>query len=163
MQCYNCGENGHKAMDCSHPKKERTGEKTCYNCHKPGHVSRDCPEEKKPRQYDNDGDSRPYRNKDYEYKGSYQKKSYGTDDKKCFNCGKPGHFSSSCPEERKPREKKEYNNDRPPRKYNNDSYGSKGQSCFKCGQPGHISKDCDQEVQCFKCKKFGHKSFDCKE
>lgn len=37
--CYNCGEKGHIATQCSKPKMI-----SCYSCGKPGHLSRDCPE-----------------------------------------------------------------------------------------------------------------------
>ncbi|KAK2395988.1 cleavage and polyadenylation specificity factor subunit [Trifolium repens] len=36
--CCNCGEAGHSANECTHPK----GGNICYNCKKPGHFARDC-------------------------------------------------------------------------------------------------------------------------
>lgn len=81
MECYVCGEKGHKARDC--PKRlcflpklgigENSGNERpvkCYICGGFGHISRDCPSES--------GNRR---------------------ETTCYNCGKPGHISRDCPEE----------------------------------------------------------------
>jgi len=58
----------------------------------------------------------------------------------CYNCGKPGHYSASCPEPRKPR-------------------GSGGR-CYTCGQAGHISPDCPNAA-CRRCNQKGHTAVRC--
>ena len=49
--CYNCGESGHLARDCTDPNSNRRGGGggggggrggSCYNCGNPGHLARDC-------------------------------------------------------------------------------------------------------------------------
>jgi hypothetical protein len=49
--CFNCGEDGHMARDCSAPKKASSADgRRCYNCNKTaGHLAVDCPEPQKPR------------------------------------------------------------------------------------------------------------------
>ena len=49
LKCYNCGKEGHKAVDCRSPKRGRQGScKTrklkgkCNNCGKEGHKAADC-------------------------------------------------------------------------------------------------------------------------
>ena len=174
MQCFNCSETGHKAMECPQPRKERTGDRTCYNCNQSGHISRDCPAERKPR-YGNDAPQRSYggqrdggQQRDGGYNnGGYQKREYTNTNTSvtCYNCNKTGHISRDCPEERKPRQNNTEGGDRTYKKYdNNNTYDNKpkSNSCYKCGGEGHISRDCTQGVQCFKCKQGGHKSYECK-
>jgi THO complex subunit 4 len=49
-KCFNCGKDGHRAADCTEPKKETPagaeGEEknVCFQCGKPGHRARQCPE-----------------------------------------------------------------------------------------------------------------------
>jgi ATP-dependent RNA helicase DDX21 len=83
MACFNCGEAGHKSMDCSEPKKERggggdRGPMACFNCGEEGHKSMDCPEPRKER---GGGDRGPM---------------------KCYNCQEEGHGARDCPEPKKP-------------------------------------------------------------
>ena len=166
MQCFNCQEVGHRAADCTRPRKEGKNDKTCFNCQKPGHLSRDCPEERKQRSNNYEGGQRDYGNSSYRdqgYKGSYNRapefKQDRPDDRKCYNCGESGHISRDCTEERKMRQNR-FENDRPQQK-RFEGNDSRPKTCFVCQQSGHFAKECTQEVTCFKCKKAGHKSYDC--
>lgn len=63
---------------------------------------------------------------------------------KCFNCNRPGHFKSNCPNRTQKHESK---------------------VCFICSKRGHIARNCpnpNTERKCFICKNPGHLARNCK-
>ena len=81
MKCYNCGEFGHSAKNCSKGI-------ICHKCNKPGHMSKNCPSHKNDN-INNNNNNINLNNND--------NKNNEAGAIKCYNCGKIGHKMSECP------------------------------------------------------------------
>ncbi|CAL5428407.1 unnamed protein product [Camellia sinensis] len=164
--CYNCGEEGHKTVNCTsarrrkpcfvcgsleHNAKQCTKGKDCFICKKGGHRAKDCPEK---------------------YKGGFQ------NSKICLKCGESGHDMFSC--------KKNYSLDdlKEIQCYICKNFGHlccadftdtgpRELSCYRCGLLGHSGLECTRPRgettsvamesfgSCFKCGEEGHFAREC--
>lgn len=86
---------------------------------------------------------------------------------KCFNCGRAGHASRDCPDERKVLTcylcgEAGHTSRACPTAPKASKAGA--MACFHCGKEGHISRNCPTAgpMVCFRCKKPGHMSKDCR-
>jgi len=71
-RCHNCGEMGHRAMEC--PEKTFQSDVRCYRCQEIGHKAMDC-NMNTARQREGEASSQPY----------------------CYECDSPGHWVRTCP------------------------------------------------------------------
>lgn len=159
--CYSCGQQGHRAADCTEKPRQKPcyvcgnfghdgydcSEKTeCFECGKSGHVARNCP------------------NKQYK-----PRRSAGL----CLLCGRLGHDASACSGDYDPDDLKQVQcyickrhghlcciavEDASPTPV----------SCYQCGDLGHSGVDCNRQngdrgdrSACYKCGQEGHFAREC--
>uniref|UniRef100_A0A7N0UEH8 CCHC-type domain-containing protein n=1 Tax=Kalanchoe fedtschenkoi TaxID=63787 RepID=A0A7N0UEH8_KALFE len=136
--CYNCGEQGHSAVNCTAEKKKKpcyycgstehsfkkcTKGRDCFICKTGGHKAKDCPER------------------------STSLNNGSSDVKICLKCGDSGHDMFSC-------------------KNNYFSEDLKAIQCYVCSDFGHLccynsADHVPKEVSCYKCGSLGHTGLAC--
>lgn len=164
--CYNCGEEGHAAVNCTaakrkkpcyvcgelgHAAKQCSKGQSCYICKKGGHRAKDCPEK---------------------HMTARASKSLTV----CLKCGNSGHDMFSCRNDYSPDDLKEI------QCYICKLFGHlccvnaadviPGEiSCYKCGQMGHTGSACSRlqgettgtatPTLCYRCGEGGHFAREC--
>ncbi|XP_021678263.2 protein AIR1 [Hevea brasiliensis] len=134
--CYNCGKEGHMAVNCpslqrkkrpcflcgslEHGFKQCSKERVCIICRSSGHRTNRCPEK---------------------HRGGLQSS------KVCLKCGDSGHDMFSC--------KNNYSLD-----------DLKEIQCYICKSFGHLCcvnfiENSPREVSCYKCGEIGHNGLEC--
>ncbi|XP_016463799.1 uncharacterized protein LOC107786809 [Nicotiana tabacum] len=161
--CYNCGEEGHAAVNCTsakrkkpcfvcgsfdHNSKQCTKGKDCFICKKGGHRARDCPE--KNRIFESS--RRCLKCGDSGHDMFSCRNDYSADDLKeiqCYICKRFGHLCCASYPDGGPREI----------------------SCYRCGLLGHTGLACTgsrgetsgtwQLSSCYWCGEEGHFAREC--
>ncbi|KMT04989.1 hypothetical protein BVRB_7g171510 [Beta vulgaris subsp. vulgaris] len=155
--CFNCGEEGHSAVNCTsarrkkpcficgsleHEVKQCQKGKDCYICKGVGHRAKDCPKKFKQRSSD-----------------------------LCLKCGSSAHAMTSCNNDYLPDDLKDiqcYVCKRSGHLCCVDYFDAllSEASCYKCGQSGHNGQECrgsrgetsaaGTPSSCYKCGEDGH-------
>lgn len=159
--CFNCGEEGHSAVNCTLAKRKKPCficgsleheakqcQKDCFICKGGGHRAKDCPKK-------------------------FKKCSQGYE--LCLKCGASAHAMSFCNNDYSPDDLKEI------QCYVCKRFGHlccadysdalpSESSCYKCGQLGHNGQDCrgaqgetsaGTRSSCFRCGEEGHFAREC--
>ncbi|CAI9105882.1 OLC1v1004904C1 [Oldenlandia corymbosa var. corymbosa] len=177
--CYNCGEEGHMAVNCTSAKRQKpcfvcgslehlgkqcTKGHACYICRKEGHRAKDCPERS------NRGAQNSnicLRCGDSGHDMFSCTNDYSSDDLKeieCYVCGSSGHLCCVNYSDSVLRAITCYRCGLSGHtglfcsgsRKENSNMGS-AQACYKCGGEGHFSRECVSSSQGGKRKKEKHK------
>ncbi|XP_038880629.1 uncharacterized protein LOC120072267 isoform X2 [Benincasa hispida] len=161
--CYNCGEEGHNAVNCTSAKRKRpcfvcgslehnakscSKARDCFICKKGGHRANDCPE---------------------------KHRDVSSSLKICLKCGDSGHDMFSC-QNLYPDDDLKNIQCYICKKFGhlccvNSISGTSVVSCYKCGQTGHTGLSCSRlrgdafgavsPSQCYRCGEEGHFAREC--
>ncbi|MBA0626674.1 hypothetical protein Godav_004302 [Gossypium davidsonii] len=135
--CYNCGEEGHMAVNCKSASKRK---KPCFLCGSLDHGARQCSKE-----------IQCYVCKSFGHLCCVNSVDTNAIEVSCYRCGQVGHTGLSCGRSRG--ETKETTDNGSP------------SVCYKCGEGGHVARECITSIPssslCYKCGGGGHFAREC--